>query len=161
MTDGTALHTPLPQAEAGCAHCDPCNQALYKADQIARRIGTSDVAQRYWQAREKMERHEEAQALFETLKLKTNQKLILQERLGADHPKVMLVQVEISEIEEKLYQIPVAMQYKEAQDELNDLMQSVVQVLLSRLGDHLPVEPGPRQGCGQGHGGQGCSCGRS
>ncbi|MBX5437426.1 MAG: YlbF family regulator [Alicyclobacillaceae bacterium] len=133
---------------------------MQMASDIAREIATSEIARRYWQARRKMEHHERAQALFEELKLKKNTSLILQQRLSPDHPKVLLAELEVHEVEQKLQEIPVAMQYKEAQAELNDLMQGVVQVLLARLAGELPVEVGPRQGCGRGHGGEGCGCGR-
>lgn len=131
---------------------------MSKADAIASAIGTSDVAKQFWQAKRKMESNVRAQELFEELKLKTNARLILKERLNDDHPKVLLADVEIHEIEEQLRQIPVAIQYKNAQDELNELMQTVVQTLLYRLAGEVPVELGPRQGCGKGHGGSGCDC---
>jgi cell fate (sporulation/competence/biofilm development) regulator YmcA (YheA/YmcA/DUF963 family) len=134
---------------------------LAKADAISEAIARSEAAVRYWQAREKMESHERAQELFEELKLKTNQSLILKQRLPENHPKVMLADLEVREVESELWKIPVAMQYKEAQAELNELLQGVISVLLSRLSAVVPVEQGPRQGCGRGHGGQGCDCGRN
>jgi len=133
---------------------------LDKAMEIAQKIAQSPEVKRYWQARHKMERNVTAQALFDELKLKTNTSLILQQRLDVDHPKVMLAELEVQEVEEKLQGIPVAMQYKEAQAEINEMMQGVVSLVLSRLSAEVPVEMGPRQGCGQGHGGQGCDCGR-
>lgn len=132
-----------------------------KADGIAAKISSSDEFQRYWQAREKMQRNQKAQALFDELKLKTNTSLILQQRLDPNHPKVMLAELEVKEVEEKLNEIPVAMQYKEAQAEVNELLQGVISLVLSRLSEEIPVELGPRQGCGQGHGGQGCDCGKN
>lgn len=135
--------------------------AVRKADQIAAKISSSDEVRRYWQAREKMEHNQRAQGLFDELKLKTNTSLILQQRLNPDHPKVMLAELEVKEVEDKLQEIPVAMQYKEAQAEVNELLQGVISLVLSRLSQQLPVEIGPRQGCGQGHGGQGCDCGRN
>ncbi|WP_051344097.1 YlbF family regulator [Alicyclobacillus herbarius] len=133
---------------------------LTKADAIAKQITALDAYARYWQAREKMERHKRAQELFEELKLKTNQSLILKQRLPEDHPKVMLAELEMQEVESELWKIPVAMQYKEAQAELNECLQGVISVLLTRIRQAVPVEQGPRQGCGRGHGGQGCDCGR-
>jgi cell fate (sporulation/competence/biofilm development) regulator YmcA (YheA/YmcA/DUF963 family) len=132
---------------------------MTKADAIADMICQSEAARQYWKAREKMERHEEAQALFESLKLKTNNRLGLAYALPEDHPKVQQLQAEIQEIEEQLYEIPVAMQYKQAQAELNELLQGVMHLLLVRLSDKVPVELGPKQGCGKGPDGQGCTCG--
>lgn len=135
--------------------------AMVKVDEIARKISASEELARYWQAREKMEKNVRAQALFEELKMKTNASLVLQQRLDIDHPKVMLAELEVQTVEEQLQEIPIAMQYKEAQAEVNEMLQGVVSLLLARLADELPVELGPRQGCGQGHGGQGCDCGRN
>lgn len=135
-------------------------EVLTRAQAIASQIAASEAADRYWQARSKMERNPRAQELFESLKLKTNAQLILNERLSADHPKMMLANLEVQEIENELHQIPVAMQYKEAQDEINELTQGVISLLLTRLQSELPVERGPRQGCGKGHGGKGCDCGK-
>ncbi|MDQ0189309.1 YlbF family regulator [Alicyclobacillus cycloheptanicus] len=131
-----------------------------KAAQIALTIARSEAAARYWQARDKMETHTRAQELYDELKLKTNARMILEERLPKDHPKVMLAKLEEQEAESKLREIPVALQYQEAKDELNEMVQGVVQLLLRRLSTYVPVEPGPRQGCGKGHGGAGCDCGK-
>jgi len=130
-----------------------------KADEIAVQIQRSESAQRFWQARDKMERNADAQLLFEELKRKTNNLLVVSEQLQPNHPKFESATQEVQRIEQRLAEIPVALQYKELQDELNGLVQEVVQVLLVRLSEALPVELGPKQGCGKGHDGNGCNCG--
>lgn len=135
---------------------DVRQRALDLAERIGETLRCSDEARRFWQARAKMERHRRAQALFDELKKKTNASLVLQYRLDPSHPKVLLAEREVREVEERLYEIPVAMQYKEAHAELNDLVQGVIQVMLARLTQELPVELGPR-GCGSGGS---CGCGR-
>lgn len=134
-------------------------QILEKADRIGAMISRSDDAARYWQAREKMERNQRAQQLFEALKLKTNHQLGLQQSVGAEHPKLQEIGREIQALEAQLYEIPVAMQYKASQAELNEVMQGLMSQLLSRLTDQVPVELGPKQGCGKGPDGNGCNCG--
>lgn len=129
-----------------------------KTSKIAEYIASSPAVEDYWKARKKMESHQRAQQLFEELKLKTNSYMILEQQLPETHPKVMLAKLEMDEVEEQLRKIPVAIQYKEAQADVNEMTQSVISTLLSRLEDVLPVERGPRQGCGQGHGGAGCDC---
>ncbi|TDY50562.1 cell fate (sporulation/competence/biofilm development) regulator YmcA (YheA/YmcA/DUF963 family) [Alicyclobacillus sacchari] len=133
---------------------------LAKADEIATAIADSEEARRFWQARAKMERHDEAQKLFGDLKRKTNALLTLQERLGEKHEKYQRIQAETDALWDRLAEIPVALQYKAAQDELNALLQEVTLILLARLREQLPVERGPRQ-CGSGgcSGGCGGSCG--
>lgn len=131
-----------------------------KAAQIATQIGRSEAALRYWQAREKMERNARAQALFEELKLKTNARLVMEESFDSLHPKVQTARNDVQDVEEKMGYIPVALQYLEAKDELNEMVQGVMQLLLTRLTGQVPVELGPRQGCGNGHGGNGCDCGK-
>ena len=134
---------------------------LAQTDTIVAVIQQSDEAKQFWQAREKMEHHMEAQELFEEIKRKTNQLLAIRETVKETHPKVVALQTELNELESQLATIPVAMQYQELQGELNGLMQEVVQILLTRLTPFLPVELGPKQGCGQGHDGKGCSCGKN
>ena len=125
-----------------------------KADAIANQICASDAAVRYWVAKSKMEQNIGAQKLFEALKLKTNNRLGLEFSLSPEHPKVQELKQEIENLEEQLYGVPVAMQYKEAQAELNELVQGVTQLLLVRLSTALPVELGPKMGCGNS-----CTCG--
>lgn len=134
---------------------------LDKANEIAFAIASSEEAQAFWQAREKMERHQEAQSLFDSLKKKTNGLLVLEDRVGTGSEKYERIRQETQSIEERLAEIPVALQYKSAQSELNAMLQEVTLVLLARLKDKLPVEPGPRS-CGSGGscstGGCGGSC---
>lgn len=132
---------------------------MQKTDEIVAQIQRSESARRFWQAREKMERNVEAQALFEELKRKTNNYLVASEQLQSNHPKLASATKDVQTVEQRLAEIPVAFQYTEAQEELNGLVQEVVQVLLTRLSAALPVELGPKQGCGKGHDGNGCSCG--
>lgn len=134
---------------------------LDRAADIANEISTSDEATMYWQARQKMERHQEAQRLFDALKKKTNSLLVLKDRLGEDNDKYRRIEDETRAIEQQLSEIPVAFQYKSSHTELNNMLQEVMLVLLNRLNGGLPVEAGPRQ-CGSGGscstGGCGGSC---
>jgi len=134
---------------------------IAKADAIAMQIATSETAMRYWQARDKMEQNTEAQGLFDELKVKTNASLALQERYVESDAKRVAADHQVEKAEDRLANIPVAMQYKESQAELNELVQGIVAVLYHRLASELPIEMGPKQGCGQGHDGNGCSCGNN
>ncbi len=130
---------------------------LAKADRIGDLLITSDQARSYWLARGLMERHHRAQSLFAQLKNKTNKLLTLQQTLPADHPRLRAAVKETTDLEKELYGIPVAMQYKTAQADLNELVQGVFQLMIQRINQVVPVEPGPRQ-CGAAEG-KGCSCG--
>ncbi len=133
----------------------PERAVMYEiADRIADQLQRSEEAARFWQARDKMERQVDAQELFEELKRKTNNSYVVRDILSENHPKYSDAKAGIVRLEESLADIPVAMQYKETQAELNSLMQEVVQFILRRLSTAIPVEPGPKQGCGKA-----CSCG--
>ncbi|EPZ53055.1 YlbF family regulator [Alicyclobacillus acidoterrestris] len=140
---------------------EPTRELVFdKVDAIASKIASSEAASMYWQARDKMMHHQEAQGLFDELKKKTNGLLVLKDRLGEQSDKYQRIKQETARIEERLAEIPVALQYKAAQDELNAMLQEVILVLLARLKDEVPVEPGPRQ-CGSGGScstGGSCSC---
>ncbi|SIS89297.1 YlbF family regulator [Alicyclobacillus vulcanalis] len=132
---------------------------LAAADELGEMIRRSEECRAYWRAREKMEHNAAAQRLFDELKKKTNGLWTLRDRLGASHDKYLRMKQEVDALWERLYEIPVALQYKAAQDELNALVQEVIEVVLAQLGDTLPVERGPRT-CGSGgcSGGCGGSC---
>ncbi|GMA61466.1 YlbF family regulator [Alicyclobacillus fastidiosus] len=140
---------------------DPTTQQLFaKVDEIANGIAQSEAASMYWQARDKMMRHQEAQGLFDDLKKKTNGLLVLKDRVGEQSDKYQRVKEQAELIEARLAEIPVALQYKAAQDELNAMLQEVMLVLLAHLKTEVPVEQGPRS-CGSGGScstGGGCSC---
>lgn len=125
---------------------------LSVADELAEMIRQSDECRWYWKSREKMERHPEAQRLFDELKKKTNGLWTLKDRLGESHEKYQHMKQETDALWERLYEIPVALQYKAAQEELNALVQEVIELMLAQLRESLPVERGPRV-CGSG----GCS----
>ncbi|WP_062305320.1 RicAFT regulatory complex protein RicA family protein [Alicyclobacillus sendaiensis] len=132
---------------------------LAVADELAEMIRRSDECRSYWRAREKMERNPRAQRLFDELKKKTNGLWTLRDRLGESHDKYLRMKQETDALWERLYEIPVALQYKAWQDELNALVQEVIEVILANLHGTLPVERGPRL-CGSGgcSGGCGGSC---
>ncbi|MCL6488007.1 MAG: YlbF family regulator [Alicyclobacillus mali] len=132
---------------------------LAAADQLAEMIRQSDECRLYWNAREKMARNPRAQRLFDELKKKTNGLWTLRDRLGESHEKYQRMKHEADLLWESLYETPVALQYKAAQDELNGLVQEVIEVMLANLHGTLPVERGPRM-CGSGgcSGGCGGSC---
>ncbi|MFD1674622.1 YlbF family regulator [Alicyclobacillus fodiniaquatilis] len=130
---------------------------LKKAEQIAGHIAHSETAQTYWQARDKMASHKEAQSLFDDLKKKTNGMLVLKDRVGEQSEKYQRMKDQTVQIEARLAEIPVALQYKAAQDDLNGMLQEVMHILLARLNQEVPVEVGPRQ-CGSGDGGSCSSC---
>lgn len=132
---------------------------IEKADAISSLICDSELVHQYWRAKDKMAQHEHAQQLFEALKLKTNNHIGLAHVLPADHPKMKQMEEQIHNLEEELHGIPVAMQFKQAHADLNDLMQGIMKLLISRLGEVVPVEFGPRVGCGKGPDGNGCNCG--
>ena len=135
------------------------DELLIKAEAIGQTIAKSDPARRFWQARSKMEQNQKAQSLFEDLKLKTNNKLGLEQVVPTSHPKLNELNQQIQALEMQLSEIPVAMQYKTAQEELNEMMQDLMSILMDRLAKELPVEFGPREGCGKGPDGNGCNCG--
>lgn len=130
------------------------SELINMTDKIAEQIQYSEEYRQFWQARSKMDKNTHAQQLFEELKRKTNNLLVIRDQLGEQHPRYQVAQSDVAQLEDQLAKIPVAVQYRVAQDELNHLMQEVVMRLMIRVGQVLPVEPGAKQGCGNA-----CSCG--
>ncbi|RIV29319.1 YlbF family regulator [Alicyclobacillaceae bacterium I2511] len=138
-------------------HAQQQQLILAKSQQIGKLLLCSEQAQVYWAARAQMEHHPRAQLLFTRLKNETNRLLSLQQTLPIDHPRLQAIVKKTTELEDELYKTPVAMQYKTAQADLNELVQGVFQLMISLISQVIPVESGPRQ-CSAAEG-KGCSCG--
>jgi len=136
---------------------------LDKAQLIAKMIENSEEMQRYRQAQDKLNRHGDAQALTFVVKAKRNAFSQTSLRHGYDHPLSLKAQAEYEDVLERIAQIPLIDEYKEAQEEVNDIVQGVLQTVVATLHDLVPVEKSEEPGDGASGGCGNCSgggCGR-
>lgn len=136
---------------------------LDKAEQIARLIRESEEMNRFAQAKDKIERHPDANALTFLAKAKRNQYSKTSLRHGYDHPASIKAKQEYDDILQQIADIPIMDEFKEAQDEINDIVQGVLKTLVATVSDVLSVEKSEDPGDSAAGGCGSCSsggCGR-
>lgn len=137
---------------------------LEKAQQIARMIEQSEEMQRFRQAQHKINHHADAQALMFIVRSKRNAYSQTSLRHGYEHPAAVKAKQDYDDVLDKIAQIPLIDEFKEAQDEINDVVQGVLKTLVVTLSDSVPVEksedPGDGASGGCGSCGSPGGCGR-
>lgn len=143
---------------------DQRNHILDKAQHLAQLLTQSEEMQRYRQAEDKINRHGDAQALLFVVRAKRNAYSQTSLRHGYDHPLTEKTKQEYDDVLEKIAAIPLIDEYKEAQDEVNDIVQGVLQTIVNTLSDLVPVEKSEDPGSGASGGCGSCGspggCGR-
>jgi len=132
---------------------------LDKAEQIARMIQESEEMNRFSQAKNKIENHADANVLTFLAKAKRNQYSKTSLRLGYDHPESVKAKQEYDDVLRKISEIPIMDEFKEAQDEINDIMQGVLKTIVSTVSDVLSVEKTEEPGDSAAGGCGSCSSG--
>lgn len=132
---------------------------LDKAEQIARLIQESEEMNRFSQAKNKIENHADANVLTFLAKAKRNHYSKTSLRLGYDHPESIKAKQEYDEVLHKISAIPIMDEFKEAQDEINDIMQGVLKTIVSTVSDVLSVEKTEEPGDSASGGCGSCSSG--
>ncbi|HEU4964131.1 MAG TPA: YlbF family regulator [Bacilli bacterium] len=137
---------------------------LDKARQLADLLNASDEMKRFRQAQDKINRHGDAQALLFVVKAKRNAFSQTSLRHGYEHPKSIQAEQEYQAVLDRIAQIPLIDEYQEAQEELNDIVQGVLNTVVATVSNHLPLEKGEDPGDGAAGGCGSCSsaggCGR-
>ena len=126
-------------------------------------LHTSEEMNRFRQAQDKISRHGDAQALVFVVKAKRNAYSQTSLRHGYDHPASIKAQQEYEDVLNQIAQIPLIDEYKDAQEDLNDIMQGILKTVMTTVMDVLPVEKSEAPGDGASGGCGNCSsggCGR-
>ncbi|MBL0386776.1 YlbF family regulator [Tumebacillus sp. ITR2] len=131
---------------------------LDKAQQLAGLLAQSEEMQRFRQAENKINRHADAQALMFVVRAKRNAYSQTSLRHGYEHPATEKAKAEYDDVLNRIAQIPLIDEYKEAQDEVNDIVQGVLQTIVNTLSSDVPVEKSEDPGESSSGGGCG-SCG--
>ena len=136
---------------------------LGKAHQIVYLLQSSEEMNRFRQASDKMNRHADAQALMFIVKAKRNAFSQTSLRHGYEHPASIKAQQEYEKVLDQIAAIPLIDEYREAQEDLNDIVQGILQTVVSTVSGVLPVEKSEDPGDGAAGGCGSCSsggCGR-
>lgn len=137
---------------------------LEKAQQLADMLKASEEMNRFQQAQDKINRHGDAQALLFVVKAKRNAFSQTSLRYGYEHPKSIKAEQEYNEVLDRIAQIPLIDEFQEAQDEINDIVQGVLNTLVAAVSSNLSLEKGEDPGDSAAGGCGSCSsaggCGR-
>ncbi|UCZ51850.1 YlbF family regulator [Bacillus shivajii] len=136
---------------------------LQEALEFGEIITSSEVFDKYIQSKEELEKSEEAQHLikhFQTLKEKYDEV----QRFGKYHPDFRTVTKEVREWKRKLDTHDAIVEFKQAEEELYQLLVEISQLIANAVSPQIKVPTGnpffDQDGCGGGCG-SGGSCGCS
>ncbi|PWK13151.1 YlbF family regulator [Tumebacillus permanentifrigoris] len=140
------------------AAVDQRSHILDKALHLAHMLTQSEEMQRFRQAEDKINRHADAQALMFVVRAKRNAYSQTSLRHGYEHPKSDKAKQEYDDVLERIAQIPLIDEFKEAQEEVNDIVQGVLQTIVNTIAPDVPVEKSEDPSASSSGGGCG-SCG--
>jgi cell fate (sporulation/competence/biofilm development) regulator YmcA (YheA/YmcA/DUF963 family) len=129
---------------------------LALAQQFADRLQASEEIQRFRQAEQQVKESQSVHNYIEGVKRK--QKELVHAKHYQKEKYVQLLERELECLNDELAQLPIVREYQQLQVEVNDLLQTIQQVLADVISAKIDIEIGGDvpQGCGSG-GPCGCS----
>jgi cell fate (sporulation/competence/biofilm development) regulator YmcA (YheA/YmcA/DUF963 family) len=113
---------------------------LAKARELAGLIAASEEVRIFREAERKVQNHTEVQDLIRQIKKK--QKEIVGFEYFKNDQMVRKIEGEIAELEQKLNRYPVVQEFKQTQDDINQLLQLVVGVIRDTVSEQIAVDGG-------------------
>ena len=113
---------------------------MRKAKELATLIGTSVEVQDYQQAEQKIQNHQPIQQLIQKIK-KKQKEVVAFESFGNDR-MVNKIETEMSELQDQLDEYPIVLQFKQSQQDINYLLQSVMSVISDIVSQKVNVHTG-------------------
>ncbi|MEF3304918.1 RicAFT regulatory complex protein RicA family protein [Paenibacillus sp. GYB003] len=111
---------------------------MEKAKELAALISTSDEVQFYRQAEKQVQANAEIQELIKLIKKR--QKEVVAFETFQNKKMVDKINGELEELQDKLDQYPIVSQFKQAQEDINYLLQLVVGVVRDTVAEKIQVE---------------------
>jgi cell fate (sporulation/competence/biofilm development) regulator YmcA (YheA/YmcA/DUF963 family) len=114
---------------------------MAKAKELAELITTSDEVDFYRRAEMQIQDNTAVQDLIKLIK-KRQKEAVAFENTFKNPQMVEKINQEIDELQDRLDEIPIVGQFKQAQDDLNYLLQLIVNVVRDTVSDKINVENG-------------------
>ncbi|TCS93802.1 RicAFT regulatory complex protein RicA family protein [Hazenella coriacea] len=128
---------------------------IERTRKFAKRLQESGEIQRFRFAEEQINKSNTVQTYIETIKRKQK------ELVHAKHFKKIeytrLLEQELDRLQTELENLPIVREYQQSQVHVNDLLQTIQQVLADSVSTKIHVETGGEMVQGCGHGGP-CGC---
>jgi cell fate (sporulation/competence/biofilm development) regulator YmcA (YheA/YmcA/DUF963 family) len=132
------------------------HQVLQLASQFADKVRNSSEVERFHLAEQQVNKSQSVQSLIETIKKKQK------ELVHAKHFKKEMykkqVEKELDELNYKLDHMPIVLEYQQRQVEMNEMLQTIQEVIAQTVSKKLEIETGGEIASGCGSGGA-CGCG--
>ncbi|WP_100487753.1 RicAFT regulatory complex protein RicA family protein [Sporolactobacillus pectinivorans] len=108
-------------------------EILAKAKEVAKHLSSTEQVRFYKQAEEKISANQKVQALVDEIKKYQKESVNLQH--FQKHEAYRQNEAKIDELQKELDSIPVVMEFKQSQGEVNDFLQLIVNLVSSRITD--------------------------
>jgi len=112
---------------------------MAKAKELASLIATSEEVQYYQRAEKQIKNNAEVQELIKLIK-KRQKEAVAFEKTFKNEKMVEKINGEIEELQDKLDAIPIVSQFKQAQEDINYLLQLVVGVIRDTVSEKIELE---------------------
>lgn len=131
---------------ASCADIEEVNSVdfvvrediLAKAKELAETMGTSEEVKFYKTAESQLDKNERVQSLIKAIKKKQKEAVAFESFKNSQ--MVEKIEAEIDELQDELDNIPVVVEFKQTQNDINYLLQLVVGVLRDSLSEKIELD---------------------
>jgi cell fate (sporulation/competence/biofilm development) regulator YmcA (YheA/YmcA/DUF963 family) len=137
---------------------DPRHPVLEMAHRFAARLQQSAEVQRFRQAEAQVKASRSVQRYIEEIKRK--QKEWVHARHYGKTEYARLLEEELEQLNRDFENLPIVREYQQSQVEVNDLLQTIQQVIADTISKEIRVETGGEVSGGCGNGGP-CGCSRN
>jgi cell fate (sporulation/competence/biofilm development) regulator YmcA (YheA/YmcA/DUF963 family) len=121
---------------------------MAKAKELASLIATSEEVQYYQRAEKQIKNNAEVQELIKLIK-KRQKEAVAFEKTFKNEKMVEKINGEIEELQDKLDAIPIVSQFKQAQEDINYLLQLVVGVIRDTVSEKIELESAANESASQ------------
>lgn len=112
---------------------------MAKAKEVAELLSSSEEAETFRKAEQRIKEHAEIQALIAQIKKK--QKEIVAFETTFNNPEmVKKIEKEIDELQDKLDEYPIVTQFRQSQSDLNYILQLVFDIIRDTLSEKITIE---------------------
>lgn len=113
---------------------------LSKTKELADLISTSSEVDFYKKAETQVSQNDEIQNLIKLIKKKQKEAVAFE---SFQNPKMVeKIEGELNELQDQLDQYPIVNQFKQAQDDINYMLQLIINVIRESVSDKINVEAG-------------------
>ncbi|SEN43302.1 RicAFT regulatory complex protein RicA family protein [Lihuaxuella thermophila] len=136
---------------------DPDHPVLRLSRKFAERLQSCEEIRRFRLAEEQVNRSKTVQHYIETIKRK--QKELVHAKHYQKREYTRLLEQELDRLNHELESLPIVREYQQAQVDVNDLLQTIQQVIADTVSTKINVQTGGDVPSGCGSGGP-CGCSR-